>query len=111
MGQAARRKRFDEVRAAPGYVSPPVPTREDRVTALETLRALPLGSGVGLRAAALDALRHVEGERRALADDMTGVVGLGRAVGCTWAEIGAAVGITRQAARERWHDLEGSVPS
>jgi hypothetical protein len=110
MGQSARRKRYEEKLAA-GYEPPPTPTsvevREGRATALAHLRAQPLhGDGPGPRPATLDVLRQLVAEREALAADMAGVVRLGRAVGCTWAELGAAAGITRQAARERWHGLD-----
>ncbi len=111
MGQARQRliERQAAVAAAraAGEQLPPPPTRHDRVKALAQLRAQPLGSGPGPRPAALDALRRVAYERQMLLDDMAEVVELGRAVGCTWAEIGAAAGITRQAARERWHHLDG----
>ncbi len=112
MGQARQRlierQAAAAVARAAGEQPPPPSTRQDRVTALAQLRAQPfLGAGPGPRPAALDALRQIESERLALAEDMAEVARLGRAVGCTWAELGAAAGITRQAARERWHHLDG----
>jgi hypothetical protein len=42
------------------------------------------------------------GEYARAGERLTAAVAEARAAGSTWAEIGAAVGITRQAAQERW---------
>jgi transposase-like protein len=45
---------------------------------------------------------------RPWADDrQTELVKLAREQGTTWAEIAAAIGVTRQAAWERWHEFDG----
>jgi hypothetical protein len=112
MGQARQRlierQAAVAVARAAGEQRPP-PAPDARVSALAKLRSQPFFSAgpTSPRLAALDALRQIEAERQALADDMAGVVRLGRTAGCTWAEVGTAVGITRQAARERWHHLDG----
>lgn len=37
--------------------------------------------------------------------DLDATVQTGRAIGLTWADVGRAVGITRQSARERWGEV------
>jgi hypothetical protein len=56
-----------------------------------------------------DALRMIEAAAEAHARarvELDAVVTAGRAAGLSWADVGRAVGITRQSARERWGALD-----
>lgn len=54
------------------------------------------------RAAAVAALRRAATARDLAAAELAAAVKLARAAGVTWAAIGAALGMSRQAAHERW---------
>jgi len=62
----------------------------------------------------LDALRLIETAAEANAAaraQLDAAVTAGRAVGLSWADVGRAVGITRQSARERWGAREETAPA
>lgn len=61
--------------------------------------------------AALVALGDVAVIRNHLAEAERRAVGAARAAGRPWTEIAAVAGITRQAAWERWHDLDPTPPT
>jgi len=56
-------------------------------------------------AAALDQIREAQGTIASATDRLNEAVVFARASGKTWAEIGAAAGISRQSAHERWNGV------
>lgn len=50
----------------------------------------------------LDALAHVAEARDRAEDSLAAAVGQARALGHAWSEIGAAIGVSRQAAQQRY---------
>ena len=61
--------------------------------------------------AALDVLGDVGLLRQLLEEAEAAGVGAARAGGRSWAEIAAALGVSRQAVWERWHPLDTSPPA
>lgn len=57
---------------------------------------------------ALAALSDIRLVRGLLDEAEAGAVRAARLGGSTWSEIGTKLGTSRQAAWERWHDLDGS---
>jgi hypothetical protein len=78
--------------------SDPSATVEEAIGEEWRAHAVPVTLVADVRAAARGYARA--GER------LTASVAAAKAAGATWADIGAAVGITRQAAHERWKDNE-----
>lgn len=56
--------------------------------------------------AALNALRSIRSIRQQLDDNEIAAVRGARAAGASWTEIAQALGVTRQAAWDRWHELD-----
>ncbi|MGO4143731.1 hypothetical protein AB4Y77_01485 [Paenarthrobacter sp. YAF11_1] len=59
---------------------------------------------------ALNDLRQYEAARQQSEEDVRQCVGRARELGASWAEIGAMLGVTRQAAQQRFAELGASVP-
>jgi hypothetical protein len=57
---------------------------------------------------ALEALSDIRLVRGLLDEAEAGAVRAARLASSTWSEIGAKLGTSRQAAWEKWHDLDGS---
>jgi len=69
------------------------------------MRRITTGSTLGPPARALDRLAAIE-ELRAWLDDQENEAAIGaRLTRCTWAEMGTAIGATRQAAWNRWGQM------
>jgi hypothetical protein len=58
---------------------------------------------------ALEALTDIRLVRGLLDEAEAGAVRAARLGGSTWSHIGAKLGTSRQAAWEKWHDLDGSA--